>query len=77
VQPNYFFALSERDREIEKTLISSHNDIRVSDLTMEDKLRISLKQLGILDDNDNLSDADLAFLQYMLLAIEAHFKKPQ
>lgn len=34
-----------------------------------------LTKAGMLDDNGDLSDSDLEFLQAMLLALKAHFKE--
>ena len=68
---------TEFTAENKKTPTPEESDMSVSELSTEEKLRIALKQLGILDDKDNLNDADLAFLQHMFLAIQAHFQKAQ
>ena len=68
---------TEFKAENKKTPTPEESDMSVSELSTEEKLRIALKQLGILDDKDNLNDTDLAFLQHMFLAIQAHFQKTQ
>lgn len=44
-------------------------------LSTEERIRIMLKQFGLLDENENLNKDDLDFLQHMFLAIQAYFKK--
>lgn len=50
-------------------------NIDASNLSTEERIRIMLKQFGMLDESENLSDDDLAFLQHMFLAIQAYFQK--
>lgn len=54
---------------------SGVTDMSASSLSTEDKLRIMLKQLGLISDTEDIKDSDLAFLKHMFMAIQAHFEK--
>lgn len=60
----------------EEAPTSGATDMSASDLSTEEKLRIMLKQFGLISETDDLNDSDLAFLQHMFMAIQAHFEKP-
>lgn len=54
---------------------SEITNVNASELSTEERIRIALKQFGLLDEGENLSNDDLDFLQHMFLAIQAYFKK--
>ena len=73
VQPNYFFDVNFSDKKEAPT--STEDDVSASNLSTEDKIRITFTKIGLLDENKTLSDSDLTFLQHMFLAIQAHFEE--
>lgn len=61
--------------ENKNTLTPAEADARAENLSTEEKIRLSLTRLGLIDENAPLSDADRSFLEHIFLAVEAYFEK--
>jgi len=51
-------------------------DMSALNMSTEDMLRMFLLQSGVINGTEDIKDSDLAFLEHMFMAIQAHFEKP-
>ena len=65
----------QKNEAKKEALTSDATNVNASELSTEERIRILLKQFGLLDESKNLSNDDLDFLQHMFLAIQAYFEK--